>query len=74
MPSPDNLTGMCAYLMNIFTLPEYRGQGIGEKTVRWLINRAKERGIEKICLETSDAARKMYGRIGFSPMTDYLKL
>lgn len=74
MPSPDNPTGMCAYLMNIFTLPEYRGRGIGEKVVRWLIDRVKEFGITKIYLETSDSARKMYEKIGFLPMADYLKL
>ena len=29
MPSPDNLNGKCAYLMNIYTRPQFRGHGIG---------------------------------------------
>jgi hypothetical protein len=28
MPSPDNLTGQNGYIMNIYTLPEARGEGI----------------------------------------------
>ena len=74
MPSPDNPTGMCAYLMNIFTLPQFRGQGVGEKIVRWLTEQAMQRGITKIYLETSDCGRNLYQKIGFTPMTDYLKL
>ena len=31
MPSPDNPSGGCAYLMNIYTRPEFRGQGVGKK-------------------------------------------
>ena len=74
MPSPDNPSGRCAYLMNIYTRPEFRGQGVGEKIVRWLTKQAIERGITKIYLETSDSGRKLYQKIGFSPMTDYMKL
>lgn len=74
MPSPDNPTGMCAYLMNIYTRPAFRGQGTGEKIVRWLIEQAMRRGITKIYLETSDSGRRLYHKIGFTPMADYLKL
>ena len=74
MPSPDNPTGMCAYLMNIFTLPQFRGQGVGELIVRWRLSQAMRRGITKIYLETSDSGRKLYQKIGFTSMTDYLKL
>lgn len=74
MPSPDNPTGMCAYLMNIYTRSAFRGQGVGEKIVRWLMAQAMRRGITKIYLETSEYGRKLYQKIGFTPMTDYLKL
>lgn len=74
MPSPDNPTGMCAYLMNIYTRPQFRGQGVGEKIVRWLLSQAMRRGITKIYLETSECGRKLYQKIGFTPMTDYLKV
>ena len=56
MPSPDNMTGMNGYLMNIYTLPEYRGHGIGRKIIEFLIADAKARGTEKIYLESSVGA------------------
>lgn len=73
MPSPDNLTGMCAYLMNIYTRPDYRKMGVGNKIVNWLIKRAEEKGITKIYLETSEAGEKLYKKIGFSDMENMLK-
>ena len=74
MPSPDNLTGTNGYLMNIYTIPEVRSEGIGRKIIEYLINDAKERGTEKIFLESSGVAKKLYHEIGFADMEDYMKL
>ena len=74
MPSPDNPTGRCAYLMNIYTKPAFRGRGVGRAVVGWLVNEAKRRGISKIYLETSDAGRALYRALGFVDMPDMLKL
>lgn len=74
MPSPDNPSGKCAYLMNIYTHPEFRGYGVGEKIVKWLIWQAIQRNISKIYLETSEDGRNLYKKIGFIPMSDMMKL
>ncbi len=74
MPSPDNLTGTNGYLMNIYTLPEARGEGIGKMIVEYLIRDAKERGTEKIFLESTEAAGRLYREIGFADMKNYMKL
>lgn len=74
MPSPDNPDGRCAYLMNIYTRKIYRGNGVGNTIVRWLVNYAKEQGITKIYLETSECGRALYEHIGFRDMQDYMKL
>jgi ribosomal protein S18 acetylase RimI-like enzyme len=74
MPSPDNPSGGCGYLMNIYTAPEHRKQGIGEQTIRWLTGQARSRGITKIFLETSPSARELYLRLGFRPMPDQMSL
>ena len=74
MPSPDNPTGTNGYLMNIYALPELRGEGIGRKIVEFLIDDAKSRGTEKIYLESSSMAKRLYHEIGFSDMIDYMKL
>ncbi len=74
MPSPDNLGGKCAYLMNIYTREEYRHQGIATRIVEHLIAEAKARKIEKIYLETSADGERMYRRLGFKDMKGYMKL
>ena len=74
MPSPDNLFGKCAYLMNIYTVPEYRGRGVGSAVVGWLVGGAKERGYFKIYLETSDAGKPLYKKLGFEDMRGLMKL
>lgn len=73
MPSPDNPNGGCAYLMNIYTVPEYRNCGAGKIIVTWLIQRASESGINKIYLEASEMAHEFYKKIGFQDMNGYMK-
>lgn len=74
MPSPDNPTGQCAYLMNVYVRPAYRKQHIGTTLVTWLVGQARRLGIEKIYLETSDMGRVMYRHLHFEEMKDMLKL
>lgn len=73
LPSPDNPTGRCAYLMNIYVRERFRHRGIGESIIRHLVKVAREYGCEKIYLETSDMAEKLYKSIGFMPMKGMLK-
>lgn len=74
MPSPDNPSGKNGYLMNIYTLPEFRHEGVGRKIVEFLIADAKSRDTEKIYLESSGVAKHLYYEIGFGDMPDYMKL
>ena len=73
MPSPDNPSGDCAYLMNIYTRPEFRGRGAGKKIVNWLIDQAVQRRITKIYLETSVSGRTLYQAMGFTDMRGYMR-
>lgn len=74
MPSPDNVSGTNGYLMNIYTIPEVRGEGIGQKILKFLIDEAKSRDVEKIYLESSDVAKNFYEEIGFVDLKNYMRL
>jgi GNAT superfamily N-acetyltransferase len=74
MPSPDNPSGKCAYLMSIYTRPQFQHHGIGRATVQWLIDRAREWGAQKIYLETSVAGRRLYQNMGFVDLPDMMIL
>jgi len=73
LPSPDNPSGRCAYLMNIYVRKEYRGHGVGHSIVRWLVEKAKQAGCSKIWLETTDGARSLYKDIGFKELPGIMK-
>lgn len=73
LPSPDNPSGKCAYLMNIYVREEYRGRGVGQSIVRWLVEKARQMGCDKIYLETTDCARPLYRSIGFKDLSGIMK-
>lgn len=74
MPSPENFSGQCAYLMNIYACPRFRGLGVGKMVVQWLVEQAVQRNITKIYLESSKSGRTLYEKMGFLDMPDMMKL
>ena len=73
LPSPDNPTGRCAFLMNIYVRDQFRRQGIGRTIVEWLLDKARRLDCGKIYLETTDEARPLYKETGFKDLTGYMK-
>lgn len=73
LPSPDNPSGRCAYLMNIYVRSQHRRKGIGHAVVRWLVDKAIESGCDKIYLETTDGGRPLYKSIGFEELPGMMK-
>lgn len=61
-------TGVFAHVEDVVVDNGYRGQGIGEKLVRRLIEIARDEGVETIELTSRPvrvAANKLYQKIGF---------
>ena len=73
LPSPDNPSGKCAYLMNIYVREAFRRHGIAHKIVAWLVDEAKKHGCGKIYLETTADGKPVYRSLGFRDMTDMMK-
>ena len=74
MPTFHNPTGQKAYIMNMYTKPKYRRNGIAYKTLDLLIAEAKRKGITSISLETTDMGRPLYEKYGFVKMNDEMEL
>ena len=74
MPTYHNPSGKKAYIMNMYTKPEYRRQGIDFKTLDILIKDARSRGITQISLEATEMGRPLYEKYGFSQMTSEMEL
>ena len=73
LPSLDNPSGKCAYLMNIYVRKEYQKQCVGHHIVSWLVERARQLGCDKIYLETTEGARSLYKNIGFNELPGIMK-
>ena len=72
--SDDDSTGKKAYIMNMYTAPKYRRQGIAFHTLDLLVKDAKEQAVLQIALEATDMGRPLYERYGFVKMEDEMEL
>ena len=64
-PYIGNLAGRDAYVMNMYTAPEWRGKGIGIRILAAMLAFAKEAGAKRVWLHSEPRARKLYERAGF---------
>lgn len=74
MPTYHNPTGKKAYIMNMYTAPEYRRQGIAFHTLDLLVKDAKDMGVSQIALEATDMGRSLYEKYGFVKMEDEMEI
>ena len=74
MPTYHNPSGKKAYIMNMYTAPEYRRRGIAFHTLDLLVKAAKEQGVSQIALEATDMGRPLYEKYGFVKMEDEMEL
>jgi len=74
MPTYHNPSGTKAYIMNMYTRPEYRRRGIAYKTLDILVRNAIERRTGQITLEATDMGRPLYVKYGFTQMESEMEL
>ncbi|MBI0581263.1 GNAT family N-acetyltransferase [Neobacillus cucumis] len=73
-PSYTNKTGKKAYIANMYTNENYRGQGIATKLLTKLVVEVKSSGISKIWLGASKLGRPVYKKFGFRETDEFLEL
>lgn len=74
MPTYHNPSGKKAYIMNMYTKPDYRRKGIAYHTLDLLVSKSRELGVAHITLEATDAGRPLYEKYGFVKMNDEMEL
>jgi len=65
MPDEVNVSGMTAMLYNVYTEPEYRGQGIMARMLPEVIRLAREAGAIELKMSAEKKAIPLYERMGF---------
>ncbi|KYG36762.1 acetyltransferase [Bacillus gaemokensis] len=70
----NNLEGKEAYILNMYTLPEYRGNGLAKKLLQHCIKECKENGVKRIWLHSSKDGELLYKKMGFTHKTNEMEL
>lgn len=74
MPMYVLKTGKSAYIMNMYTHPDYRRRGIAWKTLSLLVDEVRERGLISVGLEATDMGKPMYEKYGFKVLDSEMRL
>jgi GNAT superfamily N-acetyltransferase len=64
-PTQGNPTGIEGYVMNMYTVPSYRGRGIATRLLDHLVEHVRDLGGRRAWLRASDSGRPVYHRYGF---------
>jgi GNAT superfamily N-acetyltransferase len=73
-PNSGNLSGVQAYILNMYTLPEWRGRGLASALVERLAEHARSAGATRVALRATDAGRSVYERLGFTSDSQFMHL
>ena len=68
------LDGKIAYILNIYTLHEWRKKGIGKAIFDHILQEAKNRGYKRMILHASEDGRPVYEKFGFIQTNDEMVL
>ncbi|HEX5324642.1 MAG TPA: GNAT family N-acetyltransferase [Capsulimonadaceae bacterium] len=73
-PTPGSLSGLDAYVLNMYTLPDWRGKGIATALLKQIIEYVKTTPARRVSLRATDAGRAIYDKFGFRVSGDYMDL
>jgi GNAT superfamily N-acetyltransferase len=69
-PTVHDLSGQEGYIMNMYTLPPWRGRGLATAILRVILDYLRARGVGMATLRASTAGRPIYERERFQPTNE----
>lgn len=73
--NPHFITGKTGTLLNVYTRPEYRRQGLAGKLIELAIQDAKQLNLSYIDLSASKEGYSLYKKLGFTePQSDFVPM
>jgi GNAT superfamily N-acetyltransferase len=73
-PASGDLSGRHAYIMNMYTLPTWRGRGVATTLFTMLLALAGKEGCNKVSLHALPLGRPIYIKAGFMPAEGEMSL
>ena len=63
-----------AYVINVYTLPAFRGRGLARQLMEELLAHVKTLPVRKVWLRTAPKAKTLYERSGFRVRPEFMEL
>jgi len=67
---PGETLAQRAWILNMYTEPVARGQGVAKRLVQVMIDWCRENGFSSVSLHACDAGRPLYESFGFQPTNE----
>ncbi|MDZ8224149.1 GNAT family N-acetyltransferase [Nostoc sp. ChiVER01] len=64
-PYNGNLSGSEAYIMNVYTIPMWRGQGIATALLKEIISFVRATEAKRLWLHATEDGKRIYEKLGF---------
>lgn len=74
VPKPERLQNVFVYMTNVYTRPEWRGQGVGGRLLREACAWSRENDLDFVIVWPSEEAVAFYSRQGFQPVREAMDL
>ena len=73
-PNKSCINGLVGYIQNMYTIEDYRRQGIAAKIFKKILEEAKSRGCNKVTLSATLMGRSLYEKNCFKAVKDEMEL
>jgi GNAT superfamily N-acetyltransferase len=70
LPRPDGQRRGLVYVHSVYTVPEYRQQGLARQILTAMIAHCRDNGWPRITLHASEMGRGLYEGLGFKPTNE----
>jgi len=69
-PTPRSLSPKRAWIVNVYTEPASRRQGLARQVLEAILVWCRTQGLKAVFLHASDAGRPLYDSLGFKPTSE----
>jgi GNAT superfamily N-acetyltransferase len=70
LPRPDGRRRGLVYVHSVYTVPEYRRQGLARRILTAMIDYCRDNGWPRLTLHASELGRGLYEDLGFKPTNE----
>jgi ribosomal protein S18 acetylase RimI-like enzyme len=74
LPTPTCPSGEEGYVVNVYTVPEWRRRGVGTELMQAVLAESRARKLDRLRLHSTAEGRKLYENCGFRVHPDHMQI